>query len=119
MHTPMDPKTIVAENREKIVKELGLEHVSAEDQDLVIESVGEILFKRIMLKMLAQIPETEQDAFVQAVGAYKFDESDAMIKKYVPNVGEMIVAELSAGIQEYKTALIEVVEDDKKKANNG
>ena len=115
----MNPQSFAIANREQIVAELNLGHLKPEEQDEVIESVGELLFGKIFLKLTSLLPESVRDAFAEAMGTYDFASVDTIVKENIPNSAEVIAKELSEGIADYKKSLATVVQDDKKKVNVG
>jgi hypothetical protein len=112
----MDLQQLMAQGREMLVKELNLGHLSQEEQEQILEGLGEVLLRRVLLKMLELLPESEQENFGQLFAAEDFRGMQALIEKHIPNSSDVIKAELRAGIDAHKILVNEAVKRRKEAA---
>ncbi|TSC85674.1 MAG: hypothetical protein G01um10148_1060 [Parcubacteria group bacterium Gr01-1014_8] len=108
----MDPQQLMAQGREMLVKELNLAHLTEEEQDQILDGLGEVLLRRVLLKMLELMPESERENFGKLFAAQDAEGMQAVVVKYIPNANDVIKAELRAGIDEHKRLVGEAVARD-------
>lgn len=105
----MDPNQITAQSREAIIKELNIGHLSPEEQETILDGLGDILLRRVLLKLLELLPENERDNFGNLFAAQDAAGMQTLVEKYVPNSSDIISSELRAGIEEHKRLVNEEV----------
>lgn len=105
----MDPQQLMAQGREMIVEELNIGHLPEKDQTAILSGLGEVLLRRVLLKLLELMPETERDSFGKMFAAQDSAGMQVLVEKHVPNANDVIKAELRAGIEEHKRLVAEDV----------
>lgn len=108
----MNPNDIIAQGRSMLITELNIMHLTPEEQDEILEGLGEVLLRRVLLKMFDLLPENERDNFGKLLADQKGDEAQAIVQKYIPNSADIIKAELRAGVDEHKRLVTEAVAKD-------
>lgn len=105
----MNPQDIIAEGREKIIAELSLGHLSAPEQDQVLDTLGDALIKRIIVKVLSLLPDAQKQEFETLFTGEQNDALEKLITTYIPNAREVMLAEVRAGVEDYKKRVNEIV----------
>ena len=98
----MNPQDIIAEGREKIIAELNLGHLPTEEQDHVLDTLGDVLIRRMIIKVLALLPDGEKQKFEELFVAQQNEALEALINKNIPNAREVMMQEVRDGVEEYK-----------------
>lgn len=111
----MDPQQMIPDGRAMIIKELNIGHLSKEEQDTIVDSLAEVLLRRVLLKLFQLIPENERDNFQSLLTRQDGAAAQALVQKYVPDSPEMIRVELRAGIDEHKRLVAEQIRKNSKK----
>ncbi len=108
---PFDEKIVFENIRPVVARELRAEGLSSEQQNTLMQEVGEALLERVTTALLKQIPlgvlleftEKQEDS-AEAVPA-DVEEVLKMISQHVPNAEEIIQNEVKAGLQAYHSYL--------------
>ena len=108
----MDPQQIAAQGREMMIKELNIAHLPEEAQSEILDGLGEVLLRRVLLKLLELLPETERANFGKLLETSDGQAAQELIQKYIPNSPDVIRDELRAGIDEHKRLVNARVEKD-------
>jgi len=95
----------VEDIQKRIVEELAIEHLSAEDQTRLVDELGGMLHQRLLLSIFEKIPVEDHEKLKQFITADMEEEISALVHKHVANVGEVIENELATSMKEYKEAL--------------
>lgn len=103
----MNPQQLMKEGREMLVGELNLGHLAVEQQDEILDGLGEVLMQRVLLKLLELMPESERENFGKLFAEQKGEEMQTLVEKFVPNSADVIKAEFKAGIEEHKRLIHE------------
>lgn len=85
-----------------LISELNIGHLSEAEQNSIVDGLGEVLLRRVMLKLFNMLPENEKDNFQNLLKEQKGPEADALLAKHVPNASDIIREEMRAGIDEHK-----------------
>ena len=109
----MTPDDILAKGKEEIVKELNLGHLKPEEQDQIIEKIGEYLMRRVLTKMFDAVTAPEDRSIVEKlVKEENFFGVREIVEKYIKDVDGMVKQEVRDGIDEYKRNVIAAVAKD-------
>lgn len=90
---------------QRVTEELNLAHLSAEEQDQVLETLGKALQTRVVLALVQEIPAQEHEQLRELIEAGKEGEVRTLIEARVPNANEIVERELTEGLAAYKQAL--------------
>lgn len=109
MNTATDTTAPRLDMKAIMVAELQIEHLQPEEQDALIEAIGEMLLERATYAVMSAVPETEYatlDAYAE-----KGDDASlqAHISKFVPNVEQVVAQAVRDGIAEHKRLVAEEV----------
>jgi len=92
-----------------LIKELGINELPQEQREETLLQMGEIIQQRIVLRIVAELPEDKKEAFANAVNSE--DESgeavDAFLAENLPNLEELILDEIG----KYKNEMKEFMND--------
>jgi len=78
-----------------IIEALGLEPLPDEQKIKMVEMMSTVVQKRLMLRIMEQLSETDKDEFEKILGGKDADLAAAeFIKNRVPNFDEMIQEEI-------------------------
>ena len=78
-----------------IIEALGLEPLPDEQKIKMVEMMSTVVQKRLMLRIMEQLSETDKDEFEKILGGEDADLAAAeFIKNRVPNFDEMIQEEI-------------------------
>jgi hypothetical protein len=108
----MDPHALVQNLEEKVIQALNIGHLSKAEQGEVIEAVGEMIFSRVLGKILTSLPESELPKFKALVEAKQGDAVQAMIDHHIPNAAQVLQQEVESALNDYATNLKKVMERD-------
>jgi ATP phosphoribosyltransferase len=104
--TQLNPEDI----RATIVAELAIDHLTTEEQDQIVEALGEVLLERATYEVMRQIPEHEYEALDSLTEQGRDEDMQAIIRKYVPEVEAVVAQAVQDGIAEHKRLVMEEVE---------
>ena len=105
----MNPQDIIAQGRTKLVAELNIGHLTEDEQTQILDRLGEVLTKRVMAKVLTMLPENEQQHLTTLIDAGQEEAAEALMNKFVPDLGKVVQDEVLAGIEEHKRLVNEAV----------
>lgn len=97
----MNPQDIITQGRAQMVTALNVGHLSEAEQNEIIDSLGEVLFKRVLVALLDRLPETEAERYSQLTQAGQHEAAQALVTKHVPNYAEIVNETLQSGLAEY------------------
>ena len=97
------------ELKKKIVGELNIGHLADVEQEEIVTKLSEVLLKDATLAVMQQIPESEHDKIDAMVGAGDDTGMQDLVRKYVPNVEQVVAEAVRAGIDEHKRLVTEEV----------
>ena len=83
--------------KQNIIKELGLDTLSPEDQEEAILNIGRIIFQGVLIKVMGEMSEKEKDEF-EKILTEKPDDEDAILeflKSKIPNLDEVVNEEVA------------------------
>jgi len=100
----MNPTTLInpEQLRELAVTELNLGGLTSEQQDNVIDAVGEMLFEGVILRLLEELPENQRARFTELMQNAEDEQLQALLHEHIPNLEAVIQDELQSGIRGYK-----------------
>lgn len=104
----MSPQINQQELREKIITELNLGHLTADEQTQIIDQLGGVLMERATVALLSKLPAGEVDKVDQLLANNQQQEAQAVIEQHVPNVQEVVAQALQEGIEEHKRRVAEL-----------
>ena len=106
----MDPATMNPQDiHARIVAELQIDHLSQEEQDQIVEALGEVLLERATYEVMRVIPESEYETLDRLTAEGREEDMQAIIKRYVPNVEQIVAQAVQDGIAEHKRLVSEEV----------
>jgi ATP phosphoribosyltransferase len=103
---PLNP----AEVRDRIVSELQIGHLAREEQDQIVEALGEVLLERATYEVMRRIPESEFERLDQMTESGDDEGIQKVIRTHVPNVEEVVGQAVQDGIAEHKRLVAEEVQ---------
>jgi ATP phosphoribosyltransferase len=107
----MDPAMMnPAAMHARIVEELHIEHLTTEEQNQIVEALGEVLLERATYEVMRNIPESEYETLDKLTEEGRDEDMQAIIRKYVPNVEAVVAQAVQDGIAEHKRLVMEEVE---------
>lgn len=101
------------EQRDYIINELNLGALTPEEQDTVLEGLGELAMKRVLIYVLEALPEEKRDELEQLILAERDEELQTFIGTQVPNASELIQRGIMDTIEEHKRLMVEASEGTK------
>jgi ATP phosphoribosyltransferase len=104
--TQLNPEDI----RATIVTELQIDHLSEDEQNQIVEALGEVLLERATYEVMRNIPESEYETLDKLTEEGRDEDMQAIIRKYVPNVEAVVAQAVQDGIAEHKRLVMEEVE---------
>lgn len=93
------------ESQLELVKELGIEHLSPEDQEKIIVGIGENILKQIIVNVYDKIDEAHRDEFHTLIESGDIDEMHAFLQDKITDVDAVIEDARAQIIGEFKTLL--------------
>ena len=97
----MNPDDITTQGRQQIVDALNIGHLTEAEQNEIVESLGTVLFKRVLIALLDRLPEEDAKRYMEFTQAEQHESAQAIVAKHIPNYGDIVNEELTKGIQEY------------------
>jgi hypothetical protein len=95
------------EQREYIINELNLSALTPEEQDVVLEGLGELAMKRVLVYVIEALADDKRDELEQLILAEKDEELQTFIGTHVPNAPELIQRGIMDTIEEHKRLMQE------------
>ncbi len=105
----MDPQQLMAQGRALMIEQLNIGHLSEEEQNEILDGLGEVLLRRVLLKLVGMLPEAERPKFGTLLASQDMSALQELVAKYVPNSTDVIQEELRAGVEEHKRLVAEEV----------
>lgn len=103
--TPIDIEGL----RAKIVAELNIGHLSAEEQEQVIGKVSEVLLKRATLALMQRIPADTLDELDRLTDAGDNAAIQKLVAEHVPDAEAVVTQAAQEGLAEHKRLVAELV----------
>ncbi len=89
-----------------LIKELGLENLSKEEQEKLLLEMGEIIQQRVMLRVAEKMSDEDKEKFVKILEEKKegsqIVEVEGFVKEKVPEIEDIILEEIGRYKQEIK-----------------
>ncbi len=101
----MNPQDIHA----RIIEELSIGHLTPQEQDQIVEALGEVLLERATYEVMRSIPESEYETLDALTEQGRDADMQAIIRKYVPHIEEVVARAVQDGIAEHKRLVSEEV----------
>jgi hypothetical protein len=98
--------------RTQIIVELSLEHLSEEEQNEIIDSLGEVLLERATFEVMEMIPEDQMEVLDGLADTGTDLDIQNKIREFVPNVEEVIANAVREGIAEHKALVAEEMQKE-------
>lgn len=98
-----------SELRNKIITELNIGHLSAEEQEEVIAAVSDMLVKKVTLEVMRLIPDGAQKELDELADKGDIEELQKIVAVYVPNIQEVVTRAAQEGLAEHKKRVAEIV----------
>jgi ATP phosphoribosyltransferase len=111
----MNPQAIHA----RIVAELEIDHLTTEEQDQIVQALGEVLLERATYEVMKLIPEHEYETLDTFAEEGKDGDMQELIKKYVGNIENIVAQAVQDGIAEHKRLVAEEVASRVPQINGG
>lgn len=89
---------------------LGISNLPKAKQMEIFDELGKVVFKRVLLKVLSLMPGEKLDEFERLMKEEKEQELQELIKAHVPNVDEVINAEVRATIETHQRRVVQLLE---------
>lgn len=94
--------------RTQLIAELNIGHLAEDDQGRVLTALGEVVMKRVMIKVLETLPEAEREPFEKFMQADDEAAIQEMFQKYIPNISEVIQQITQDAVEEHKRLVTEI-----------
>lgn len=94
-----------------LIKELGVDGLPQSQREEMLAQMSEIIQQRVVLKIVAELPEDKKDGFASVVNesSEKPEAVDEFLKENLPNLEEIILSEIG----KYKTEMMEFMSGPK------
>lgn len=103
-----------------LIKELGINELPQEQREETLLQMGEIIQQRIVLRIVAELPEDKKEAFANVVNSE--DESgeavDTFLGENLPNLEEIILDEIGKYKKEMKEFMNNAIGEEKNEATD-
>ncbi len=108
MEVKTQTQTIIFQDREAVIKELGLEDLSSEQQTEILEIVSSALYKKILLRVADELSEEEATELNNMTNKDNYEqEAIAFIKEKVPNFASILKEEIKG----FREEVIQIAKD--------
>ncbi len=87
-----------------IFVELGLANLPEERKLQMLQQMNELIHKRVMLRVMAAIPEQQTEQTLQQMQGLGEEEQMKVVLQHVPNLPEIILEEIQQMKQELMTS---------------
>ena len=98
------------ELRALLVKDLGLTDLTEEAQDQILARLGEITLKAVTLAIFEKLPEEKRAEFDEIAAAEDPVKIQTFLAENIPNLKELMDAEIKKTVARFKEADDKVVE---------
>lgn len=89
--------------RDAALEELNIGDLPFELQQEILVSVGETIFKSVVLALLTRIPKELHGEFTRKMESGDEEEIDIFVHTYVPDFDTFVEAEIKKAVTEYKS----------------
>ncbi len=97
------------ELKARIIAELNIGHLPAEEQDQVINTVSQVLLKRATLAIMQRIPAEKLDELDKLSDAQDSAAIQKLVAEYVPDAEAVATQAAQEGLAEHKRLVAELV----------
>lgn len=99
--------------RAMMIAELQIDHLTQDEQDSIIDALGEMLLERATYAVMHLVPDSEYSA-LDALAAQGDDVTlQARISSFVPNIEQVVSQAVREGIAEHKRLVAEEISKQK------
>jgi polyhydroxyalkanoate synthesis regulator phasin len=81
-------------NNDELIEKLGLKDLTKEKQEKMLESMNELLWKRIFLAIVGKLSENEAKTLNNYLEKNEYDEADKYLTEKVPDSIEILKKEV-------------------------
>jgi len=85
-----------------VVRELGLETLSKEEQDEAVSKIGRALSEKVAIVFLEKLPEEKRETYARVVEGGNQKEIADFLKNNIPDSENVIKETLQKSIEEFK-----------------
>ncbi|MBP9669032.1 MAG: hypothetical protein KBE09_01960 [Candidatus Pacebacteria bacterium] len=96
-------------NVQAIITELNIGHLSQEEQDEILDTLGDIALKRVLMTVFDRIPEAERDVFQDLLEKNDQEGIQKLLGQHVPEFSELVADSLKMTVEEHKRLVGEEV----------
>jgi hypothetical protein len=88
-----------------LIKELGIDKLNSEQKEKIITDIGEVIQKRIVIRIIEELPNEKQDEFQGLLNKAQENPEllDEFLKENIPDLEDMILEEIG----EYKKGAVD------------
>ena len=85
-----------------LIESLGWNNLPEEDRDALIEQTGNIVFQKVLARIMEKLTDTEKEEFDKLLSDENLKEEDLLsfIRSKVPNVDDLVRAEVGGFLKE-------------------
>ncbi|MFA6252023.1 MAG: hypothetical protein WCX74_01330 [Candidatus Paceibacterota bacterium] len=91
----MNPKEKISIQCKDIIQELNLENLSEDEQVEMISEMSDVVYEKIILKILEKLSDEDSVVLTNLLSAEKFDEATDFINEKIPNFEEVMDEEIT------------------------
>jgi len=91
----MNPKEKISIHCKDIISELNLEHLPEEEQIEMISEMSDVVYEKIVLRVLEMMSDEDSVALTNLLSAEKFDEATIFINDKIPNFEQVMDEEIT------------------------
>lgn len=96
-------QNILSNSIQNLIEEAGIETMSPEAKEFVMEQLGEQIFQRVLIQMAEDLSDEKVSAFLEFISNDNSDESvETYLRAVYPNLKEVIESKAKEVLEEYK-----------------
>lgn len=101
---------------EALVNELNIKHLPQEQQDEILNNLGEIAMQRALLDIFTALPEEKHEALQKLIAENNEEATQTFLAAEVPSIAEIVRNAVRLTIDEHKRIVTELVTEEAQKA---
>lgn len=99
----------IDEQLKSLVNELNIGHLTEEEQGQILEALGDIALKRVLVTVFDRVPENLRDTLADLIEKDDQEGIQKVFAEHVPDIADVVAAALQTTVEEHKRLVGEEV----------
>lgn len=99
----------IDEQLKSLINELNIGHLSEDEQGQILEALGDIALKRVLVTVFDRVPENVRDPLADMIEKDDQEGIQKIFAEHVPDIADIVAAALQTTVEEHKRLVGEEV----------